>query len=242
MRTVHHRSSQSKLYRLLYQFNIEVKLIVYALVMLINLNILFSPPQLMRPLSVLLTFYLKVDASNPIFGFLVANKKGLRALGPESAASLGLTFLLVVLTLFGYALIVYLYAPAEVAALIRSLDAEAESRITENRFSLGLIVPAFSPLVATVLLGCGAILMQALYANVSAGFLIAVFAAQAPVSLHCLRRWVGSPRSLNERTFVIVYDTLVSTSVVRNHLLLATTLFFGLVRVEWFTIQVGVLP
>ena len=75
------------------------------------------------------------------------------------------------------------------------------------------------------------------YVDQSTGlYVFLIFGINLPWTLSCLRNYIVVPTTATQRTFIIVFDTIVNKPVLRNELLLQFLSVQGFINSEYFTL------
>jgi len=217
MRVIHDKAEQSPLFRALHHHMPTFKNIVYGFVMLLNLNLLFSAKKLGFSPIISATNYLAGDLDLDIL----------------EVASLGLTLVLVILVLAGYAVVIGHLGSTDVPMVIRELQVEwaevEQGDATRNPRPWKTFAGMSS--LAFVLLGIHYINHAPVF-----GWYLAVALLLALVFLGSYRASILLPTSRLQRAYCICYDVVVTRAFLRNHVLLALCSILGLYDMEYFTL------
>jgi hypothetical protein len=187
------------------------KSIMYALVILLNLNVLMSPPELSKPFE---NYFLDYDKLNT-----------------SQINSLRITFVLGFINFFGYFVIMTTVAVTTVPIMIRETDKRTErlKKTLERREFTDIM--AFKWWFVTLVFNVMFIIMHVTNfpkqrKNSTAMYSYMIFGINLPWTLSCVRNYIVVPNTRPQRIFVIVFDTLVTKPFFRNHLILQVFILY----------------
>jgi len=210
------------LYRLIGNNLDGIKAVMYALAVLLNLNVLMSPPELNKPFE---NYF--VDGNN---------------LSASLLMSLRITFILGFFNFLGYFVIMTVVAVTTVPIMIRETDKRTERcKQTMDRKDFTDIM-AFKWWFVTLVFNIGFIIMHMTNfpqhrKNSTTMYSYLIFGINLPWTLSCVRNYIVVPASPPQRLFVIVFDTLVTKPFFRNHLILQSLSIQGFLNTQYFTLM-----
>jgi len=224
MNWVHKISEESKLYRWIGTHLDSLRTLMYSLVVLLNVNVLLSPPSLSKPFK-------------SLFG-----PGNYAALQSNERVSLALTFVLGGINFAGYFVIMGYVALTTVPVMICETDKFIERQRRALEASEWTNIGAFKWWFVTLVFNVMFIFMHTTnfpeYTDQSTGlYVFLIFGINLPWTLSCVRNYVVVPQSPNQRRFMIAYDTIVTKPFLRNHLLLQFLSVQGFISSEYFTLM-----
>ena len=224
-------SERSKFYRQLKKQFQSIQSLVYALVVLLNLNVLMSSPSVAHPISA--AFFNNNDGDGK-------NKEEEEEPLEQSAKlSLAITFVLGTLSLVGYFVIMAYHAVTTVPVLVIRTDSESKRRVDSGvktftnirAFKWWFVTLAFN--LIFILIHWSNLPQYRAQSNSLYAFVVAV---NLPWTFSCMRHYIVVPRSPAARLFVITYDAVITLPHFRNHIILLFLLLMGFQSTEFFTL------
>jgi hypothetical protein len=193
---------------------------MYALVVLLNLNVLMSSKALESP------FYAFFDRFDELSG--------------GERTSLYITMALGATNFLGYLVIVVYLGITEVPIMVRETLAKAEEQKEPLKPSEYKNLGAFSFWGVTLVMNVMFIVMHA--ANFSDSpnyplYYFLIFGINVPWTLSCVRNYIVVPTNAAERAVCIAYDTAITKPFFRNHVLLQFFSIQGFLSSEYFTLM-----
>jgi hypothetical protein len=222
MRLIHDKAEQSRLFRALHRRMPTFKTYLYALVVILNVNVLMAPNKLESPARALMHL------------FSSSSDRDLK-LSLLETTSLGVTVLLFLLVLSAYCVIIGHLAATEVPMVIRELKAEWDSNLEEgvnptNRSAWAVFV--------------GFCCLAALFVGIHVinfvpvpGWYLTFALLLVPVYMYTYRSSILRPTSQFQRRFCVCFDLMMTRSFLRNHALLAVCSVLGMYDIEFFTLE-----
>ena len=192
---------------------------IYALVVLLNINVVFSPNRMIVPLDT-------------IYGLL----DGSISLGVLDVVSVSLTYVLGATILAGYVAVSVHQSQIAVPILISDMDIVMEEAKADQQ-SVRQDPEAF----ASVKLFAAASLMfcfvHAVNFALNPYFYSCVLILQVPVAIKSYRSYLLVPSNEFERAFCISYDALVEQAFLRNQVILGACTLIGFKYPEFFSLM-----
>jgi hypothetical protein len=218
MRLIHNKAERSSVFRFLHFSMPTIKMYLYVLVVLLNLNTIMAPNKIESGPARALTHYLS----------------GKLDLDHYEVVSLGVTVVLFVLLLTGYLVIIAHLGTTNVPMVVRELETTwADVGIGEKPRNLrawGMFTALFG--LALVVVGIHFINYPA-----TPEWYLTVACLLVPVFLASFRATVIRPTNRFQRNFCIAYDVVVRRDFLRNHAVLALCSVLGMYKVEFFTLE-----
>eukprot|EP00615_Pteridomonas_danica_P011690 CAMPEP_0114330802 /NCGR_PEP_ID=MMETSP0101-20121206/1993_1 /TAXON_ID=38822 ORGANISM="Pteridomonas danica, Strain PT" /NCGR_SAMPLE_ID=MMETSP0101 /ASSEMBLY_ACC=CAM_ASM_000211 /LENGTH=1284 /DNA_ID=CAMNT_0001460933 /DNA_START=3986 /DNA_END=7840 /DNA_ORIENTATION=+ len=219
----HHLAHHFYLYKILSKNIYSIKWCMYALVVLLNLNVVMASYGAKHQDK---GYQSAVDA---LFHGHVHRKY---------VNSLIITWVLGIINACGYVVIVLFLGVTEVPMIIRQTD----EHVKANKAA---VISAYNPRAFTwwgvTLAGniMFIIMHMANYPGHRNYFLYSflVFGINLPWTITCVRRYIVIPNSKYARLFVIIYDTSIQKPFFRNHVLLLGCSFLGFQSTPFFTLM-----
>ena len=213
-------AEQSWLYRTVHMNITNIKLCMYALVVLLNVNVLMSSKALESPYN---AFFNDFDD-----------------LSGGEKTSLYLTLALGLTNFVGYLIIVVYLGITEVPIIIRETRARADQQMELMKPSEYKDFGAFSFWGVTLVMNVMFIVMH--FANYSDQpnyplYYFLIFGINMPWTLSCVRNYIVVPTNSFERTLCITYDTAITKPFFRNHIVLQFFSIQGFLSSEYFTLM-----
>jgi len=225
MQQIYSLSSQSKIYLFIHHNIVNIKWSMYALVVLLNLNIIMASYG---------------EGSTDGYPSIQAGFKHLDK--DEYRTSLAISLVLALLNLMGYVVIVCFLAITEVPIIIRQSDDYVQACLDDDAMKeedyrdFGAFTWWFVTLIFNVLF----IVMhlsnypgkenQGLY-------LFLIFGINLPWTLSCIRNYIVVPNSSQTRIFCVIYDVLITKPFFRNHVILMVCSINGFTQSSWFPLM-----
>jgi hypothetical protein len=213
-------AEQSFLYRTVHMNITNIKLCMYALVVLLNVNVLMSSKKLESP----------YDAFFHDFSDL----------SPPERTSLFITIALGVINFLGYLVIVVYLGITEVPIMIRETLSRADEQMEILKPSEYKNIGAFSFWGVTLIMNVMFIVMHMTNFSENPNYALyyfLIFGINMPWTLSCIRNYLVVPTTTLERTVCIVYDTAITKPFFRNHVLLQFFSIQGFLSSEYFTLM-----
>lgn len=195
---------------------------IYALACLINLNVLMSPRSLRSPLQAW---------SSPTV-----------SLTEQERTSLNLTLFLGLINALGYvAILVYAVITTIPAAVVgteqeaqRMMELESDRR---RFFKPGAFTPWFAVLFfSAVFMLMHSINLSDLSADQSRRVYLSLFVGlNLPYLVRCTRHSIVVPVNRPQRTFVVVYDAILTKPLFRDHMVFLALSLLGFSGTEYYT-------
>jgi hypothetical protein len=235
MQQVYHLAQKSSLYKFMHLHFQEIKMVQYALVLLLNLNVVMasygankeSEPGGKEDLGYSSAFHA---------AFVGGMKK-------EYRTSLILTFVLGVPNFLGYFFIMAFMGITEVPIVIRLIDNTVKEKKLEAQNDAEVIYRdpgAFTWWGVTLIFNIVFIIQhQAAYPHdrQPALYLFLVFGINLPWTLLCIRNYILVADTPQTRLFCIAFDTLVTKPFFRNQTLLVFCSINGFRFSSYFTLM-----
>jgi len=213
---------QSAAYRFVHRNLTNIKWCMYALVVLLNLNIVMAS-----------------YGDNKDEGYTSA-ASGTRDVKSQYRLSLGITWVLGILNLCGYVVIVTFLGITEVPIIIRQTDEQVAEAVGNPSVREYRNPGAFTWWGVTLVFNIMFIIMHlANYPdnpNPSLYYFL-VFGINLPWTLSCVRNYITVPNTPDTRIFVIIYDTILTKAFFRNHVLLMACSMAGFQSSPFFTLM-----
>jgi len=212
-------SEYSTLYRIIGQHLTTLQLGIYSLVVLLNVNVLMSPPALGKPLKAAWVDHSILEEPSLFF-----------------------TFLLGALTLIGYFLIMCHELATSLPILICEIDRNIERDRRTKEFTEWKNMNAFRwwsffLLFITIFITMHACQFPRRLSHSIAAYAFLIFGVFFPLTLSCLRNYIVVPTNRAQRLFMILYDSVTNGVVWRRHIRLMVLNVMGFFRSEFFTLM-----
>eukprot|EP00615_Pteridomonas_danica_P005853 CAMPEP_0114339576 /NCGR_PEP_ID=MMETSP0101-20121206/7817_1 /TAXON_ID=38822 ORGANISM="Pteridomonas danica, Strain PT" /NCGR_SAMPLE_ID=MMETSP0101 /ASSEMBLY_ACC=CAM_ASM_000211 /LENGTH=2941 /DNA_ID=CAMNT_0001472581 /DNA_START=113 /DNA_END=8938 /DNA_ORIENTATION=+ len=222
MSQVHGLAEESALYGFLYRNLTSIKWSMYALVVLLNINIVMAS-------------YGKEKGKTK--GYVSAAKG---PASPEYTLSVVITWILGLINVLGYVVIVCFLAVTEIPIIIRQTDELVENALADPNIREYYDFGAFTWWFVTLIFNIMFIIMHsANYPNdTNPGlYLFLVFGINLPWTLSCVRNYILVPTTPRARFFVVIYDVALTKPFLRNHVLLMAASMAGFQSSPFFTLM-----
>jgi hypothetical protein len=195
---------------------------MYALAVLLNLNVLMSPPELNKPFE----------------NYFVDSDK----LDSNLLTSLRITFALGFVNFLGYLVIMTVVAITTVPIMIKETDERTKTCKKKMEPKEFTDIYAFKWWFVTLVFNVMFIMMHITNfpqhrKNSTGMYSFLIFGINLPWTLSCIRNYIVVPASPPQRLFVIVYDTLVTKPFFRNHVILQMLSIQGFLNTQYFTLM-----
>jgi len=219
MECVHALAETNKLFRFLNLNLNSIKMAIYALVMLLNVNVVFSPNRMIVPWD-------------SISGLL----DGSISLSTFDIVSVFLTYVLGATILAGYVAVSVHQSQVAIPILINDIDtAMEEAKVDGESFGRDSGVFASVKLFAVAcLMFC---VVHAVNFALNPYFYLSILVIQLPFAIKSYRSYISVPLNSFERDFCISYDALVEQSFLRNHIFLGACTLLGFRFPEFFSLM-----
>jgi hypothetical protein len=222
MAQVYELAERSPLYGFLYRNLTSIKWSMYALVVLLNINIVMASYGEERGKSK---------------GYVSAAKG---PASPEYTLSVVITWILGLINVFGYVVIVCFLAVTEIPIIIRQTDELVENAMNDPNIREYYDFGAFTWWFVTLIFNIMFIIMHS--ANYPHDpnpglYLFLVFGINLPWTLSCVRNYIKVPDTPRARFFVVVYDVALTKPFLRNHVLLMAASMAGFQSSPFFTLM-----
>jgi hypothetical protein len=226
MQQIYKMSNRSRLYKYIHHNIVNIKWSMYALVVLLNINVVMASYGKGQP-----------------YGYRSAWTGLMEGLEDSSYfQSLVITWVLGVINLLGYVVIVTFLAVTEVPIIISRLDEDVQKKVEDLSFpeSHYRDLNAFTWWGVTLIFN---IMFQLMHqANHPENpnqdlYLFLILGINLPWTLSCIRNYIVVPNTPWFRIFCILYDTLVTKPFFRNHVLLMVFSVNGFINNYWFTLM-----
>mmetsp|Transcript_1238 Transcript_1238/g.2394 ORF Transcript_1238/g.2394 Transcript_1238/m.2394 type:complete len:1459 (+) Transcript_1238:3-4379(+) len=223
MNWVYTLSNRSRLYRLIGRHLDNIKLGMYSLAVLLNINVLLSAQSISEPLKAIM---------EPAYSKLQHNEQ----------ASLTLTFILGAINFFGYLVIMGYVAATLVPIMVietdKNIARDSKSMEPDEWTDLSAFKWWFVTLVFNVMFIFMHIVNFPEHYNDSFNlYYFLIFGINLPWTLSCVRNYIVVPSNPAQRVFIICFDTVVTKPFLRNHMILQFFSIQGFISSEYFTLM-----
>ena len=234
MERVHQLATAYRVYSFISKNIGAIKWMMYALVVLLNLNVLM----------------VSFGAEKTAEGYGYYNIAAAAADPGDKWLSVYITLLLAIINLFGYLVIVCFIGVTEVPIMIREVDAKRDQALAvEGKRPRTRNPRAFDAWAVVLFFNIMFVIMhnenykQPADALVDKSqyrtnlYMFLFFGINLPWTMSCVRNYIVVPDTPPSRIFVIIYEVVLSKPFFRNHVVLMCFSIIGFTNNEFFSLM-----